>query len=75
MNYQITILSILFLKNYILSILIDIWHINIQDLFGRSWTKIAQLIPSRTTLQVKNYAQQFFKQQVSSYKINYSYVI
>ncbi|XP_069126151.1 deubiquitinase MYSM1-like [Argopecten irradians] len=33
------------------------------EIFGRSWSKIAQLIPSRTTLQVKNYAQQYFKQQ------------
>ncbi|XP_076440609.1 LOW QUALITY PROTEIN: deubiquitinase MYSM1-like [Babylonia areolata] len=29
--------------------------------FGHSWSKISQLIPSRTSVQVKNYAKQFFK--------------
>ncbi|KYO19431.1 histone H2A deubiquitinase MYSM1 isoform A [Alligator mississippiensis] len=29
--------------------------------FGRRWTKIAKLIGSRTVLQVKSYARQFFK--------------
>ncbi|XP_064415915.1 histone H2A deubiquitinase MYSM1 isoform X2 [Latimeria chalumnae] len=29
--------------------------------FGRRWTKIAKLIGSRTVLQVKNYARQYFK--------------
>ncbi|XP_064604847.1 histone H2A deubiquitinase MYSM1-like [Liolophura sinensis] len=33
------------------------------EMYGRSWTKISELIPSRTSLQVKNYAQQHFKQQ------------
>ncbi|KAK3091933.1 hypothetical protein FSP39_023819 [Pinctada imbricata] len=33
------------------------------EIFGRSWTKVAELIPSRTVLQVKNYAQQYFKQK------------
>lgn len=36
-----------------------------QEQFGRSWSKIAQLIPSRTTMQVKNYAQQYMKNVVS----------
>ncbi|XP_013405094.1 histone H2A deubiquitinase MYSM1 [Lingula anatina] len=40
----------------------DLFHKGLE-IFGRSWTKIAQLIPTRTTLQVKNYAQQFFKTQ------------
>ncbi|KAL8590434.1 hypothetical protein ACOMHN_011647 [Nucella lapillus] len=31
--------------------------------FGHSWSKISQLIQSRTTVQVKNYAKQFFKTQ------------
>ncbi|XP_055886147.1 histone H2A deubiquitinase MYSM1-like [Biomphalaria glabrata] len=30
-------------------------------IFGRSWSKIASLIPTRTSLQVKNYAQQYMK--------------
>ncbi|XP_014665320.1 PREDICTED: histone H2A deubiquitinase MYSM1-like [Priapulus caudatus] len=29
--------------------------------FGRSWSKISQMMGSRTTLQVKNYANQHFK--------------
>ncbi|XP_073936078.1 deubiquitinase MYSM1 isoform X2 [Castor canadensis] len=32
--------------------------------FGRRWTKIAKLIGSRTVLQVKNYARQYFKNKV-----------
>nr|XP_006820909.1 PREDICTED: histone H2A deubiquitinase MYSM1-like [Saccoglossus kowalevskii] len=32
-----------------------------MDIYGRSWTRIAQLIHTRTTLQVKNYANQYFK--------------
>ncbi|XP_006862552.1 PREDICTED: histone H2A deubiquitinase MYSM1 [Chrysochloris asiatica] len=32
--------------------------------FGRRWTKIAKLIGSRTVLQVKSYARQYFKNQV-----------
>lgn len=31
------------------------------ELFGRSWKKIAEIIPNRTSLQVKNYAQNYFK--------------
>ncbi|XP_046557705.1 LOW QUALITY PROTEIN: deubiquitinase MYSM1-like [Haliotis rubra] len=31
------------------------------DLYGRSWTRISEIIPTRTSLQVKNYAQQYFK--------------
>ncbi|CAI9739410.1 histone H2A deubiquitinase MYSM1-like [Octopus vulgaris] len=31
------------------------------ELYGRSWKKIALLIPERTSLQVKNYAQHYFK--------------
>ncbi|KAK3577496.1 hypothetical protein CHS0354_026450 [Potamilus streckersoni] len=33
------------------------------ELYGRSWTKIASLIPSRTSLQIKNYAHQYFRLQ------------
>uniref|UniRef100_A0A8C3K9J5 Myb-like, SWIRM and MPN domain-containing protein 1 n=1 Tax=Calidris pygmaea TaxID=425635 RepID=A0A8C3K9J5_9CHAR len=33
--------------------------------FGRRWTKIAKLIGSRTVLQVKSYARQYFKNKVS----------
>ncbi|XP_070564128.1 histone H2A deubiquitinase MYSM1-like [Ptychodera flava] len=32
-----------------------------MEIYGRSWTRIAQLITTRTTLQVKNYANQYFK--------------
>ncbi|XP_042532760.1 deubiquitinase MYSM1 isoform X1 [Dipodomys spectabilis] len=32
--------------------------------FGRRWTKIAKLIGSRTVLQVKSYARQYFKKKV-----------
>ncbi|CAL8307043.1 unnamed protein product [Lota lota] len=32
--------------------------------FGRRWTKIAKLVGSRTVLQVKSYARQYFKQKV-----------
>ncbi|XP_062610291.1 deubiquitinase MYSM1-like, partial [Saccostrea cucullata] len=39
-----------------------------QEVFGRSWSKIAEHMPSRTGLQVKNYAQQYFKQKVMSCK-------
>ncbi|KAJ8305574.1 hypothetical protein KUTeg_016119 [Tegillarca granosa] len=38
-------------------------EIVLGEIYGRSWSKIAELIPSRTGLQVKNYAQQYFKQQ------------
>ncbi|XP_048832350.1 histone H2A deubiquitinase MYSM1 [Brienomyrus brachyistius] len=31
--------------------------------FGRRWTKISKLIGSRTVLQVKSYARQYFKKQ------------
>ncbi|XP_059945853.1 deubiquitinase MYSM1 isoform X2 [Mesoplodon densirostris] len=34
--------------------------------FGRRWTKIAKLIGSRTVLQVKSYARQYFKNKVKS---------
>lgn len=37
----------------------------IQAKFGRRWTKIAKLIGSRTVLQVKSYARQYFKNKVS----------
>ncbi|XP_029213265.2 histone H2A deubiquitinase MYSM1-like [Acropora millepora] len=33
------------------------------ELYGRSWTKIANVIATRTALQVKNFAKQYFKQQ------------
>ncbi|KAJ7383354.1 Myb-like, SWIRM and MPN domains 1 [Desmophyllum pertusum] len=46
------------------------WTIDEQELFeqglglyGRSWTKIANIIDTRTTLQVKNYAKQYFRQK------------
>nr|2CU7_A Chain A, KIAA1915 protein [Homo sapiens] len=32
--------------------------------FGRRWTKISKLIGSRTVLQVKSYARQYFKNKV-----------
>nr|XP_045006279.1 deubiquitinase MYSM1 isoform X2 [Jaculus jaculus] len=32
--------------------------------FGRRWTKIAKLVKSRTVLQVKSYARQYFKNKV-----------
>ncbi|XP_006879890.1 PREDICTED: histone H2A deubiquitinase MYSM1 [Elephantulus edwardii] len=32
--------------------------------FGRRWTKIAKLIGSRTVIQVKSYARQYFKNKV-----------
>lgn len=34
--------------------------------FGRRWTKIAKLVGSRTVLQVKSYAKQYFKHQDKS---------
>ncbi|AWP11279.1 putative histone H2A deubiquitinase MYSM1 [Scophthalmus maximus] len=34
--------------------------------FGRRWTKIAKLVDSRTVLQVKSYARQYFKHKVKS---------
>ncbi|KAJ8388471.1 hypothetical protein AAFF_G00133470 [Aldrovandia affinis] len=34
--------------------------------FGRRWTKIAKLIGSRTVLQVKSYARQYFKNKAKS---------
>ncbi|KAI5619881.1 histone H2A deubiquitinase MYSM1 isoform X1 [Silurus asotus] len=34
--------------------------------FGRRWTKIAKLIGTRTVLQVKSYARQYFKNQSKS---------
>lgn len=46
------------------------WTIEEQELFeqglelyGRSWTKIASMIETRTALQVKNYAKQYFRQK------------
>ncbi|XP_062578565.1 histone H2A deubiquitinase MYSM1-like [Saccostrea cucullata] len=38
------------------------------EVFGRSWSKIAEHMPSRTGLQVKNYAQQYFKQKAKEEK-------
>ena len=37
-----------------------------QGLYGRSWTKIASMIDTRTALQVKNYAKQYFRQKVKN---------
>ncbi|RUS83013.1 hypothetical protein EGW08_009201, partial [Elysia chlorotica] len=37
-----------------------------MGIFGRSWSKIASLIPTRTSLQVKNYAQQYMKNLTST---------
>ncbi|XP_041862348.1 histone H2A deubiquitinase MYSM1 [Melanotaenia boesemani] len=34
--------------------------------FGRRWTKIAKLVGSRTVLQVKSYARQYFKHKTKS---------
>ncbi|XP_059840303.1 histone H2A deubiquitinase MYSM1 [Hypanus sabinus] len=34
--------------------------------FGRRWTKIAKLIESRTVLQVKSYARQYFKSKAKA---------
>uniref|UniRef100_A0A665VWA6 Myb-like, SWIRM and MPN domain-containing protein 1 n=1 Tax=Echeneis naucrates TaxID=173247 RepID=A0A665VWA6_ECHNA len=34
--------------------------------FGRRWTKIATFLDSRTVLQVKSYARQYFKQKAKS---------
>ncbi|XP_007901889.1 histone H2A deubiquitinase MYSM1 isoform X2 [Callorhinchus milii] len=36
--------------------------------FGRRWTKIAKLIESRTVLQVKSYARQYFKSKAKAEK-------
>lgn len=36
----------------------------LQARFGRRWTKIAKLMESRTVLQVKSYARQYFKHKV-----------
>ncbi|XP_074859457.1 deubiquitinase MYSM1 isoform X2 [Carettochelys insculpta] len=35
--------------------------------FGRRWTKIAKLVGSRTVLQVKSYARQYFKNKAKNY--------
>ncbi|XP_041358981.1 histone H2A deubiquitinase MYSM1-like [Gigantopelta aegis] len=42
------------------------------DMHGRSWTRISELIPSRTNLQVKNYAQQYFKNLAKKAECNES---
>lgn len=36
-----------------------------QEVHGRKWRLIADMIPTKTTLQVKNYAHQYLKNQVS----------
>lgn len=36
-----------------------------QVKFGRRWTKIAKLIGTRTVLQVKSYARQYFRNKVN----------
>lgn len=36
-----------------------------QAQFGRRWTKISKLVGSRTILQVKSYARQYFKHKVT----------
>uniref|UniRef100_A0AAX7VPK4 Myb-like, SWIRM and MPN domain-containing protein 1 n=1 Tax=Astatotilapia calliptera TaxID=8154 RepID=A0AAX7VPK4_ASTCA len=38
----------------------------LQARFGRRWTKIAKLMESRTVLQVKSYARQYFKHKAKS---------
>ncbi|KAL4235755.1 Myb-like [Mactra antiquata] len=38
----------------------DMFHRG-MEIYGRSWTKIAELIPTRTSIQIKNFAHQFFK--------------
>ncbi|MBN3292930.1 MYSM1 deubiquitinase, partial [Polypterus senegalus] len=44
------------------------WRANSEFLtqFGRRWTKIAKLIGSRTVLQVKSYARQYFRNKAKS---------
>eukprot|EP00069_Balaena_mysticetus_P014940 bmy_22438T0 len=44
----------------------DFRSLNYIAKFGRRWTKIAKLIGSRTVLQVKSYARQYFKNKVKS---------
>uniref|UniRef100_A0A3Q4I458 Myb-like, SWIRM and MPN domain-containing protein 1 n=1 Tax=Neolamprologus brichardi TaxID=32507 RepID=A0A3Q4I458_NEOBR len=38
--------------------------------FGRRWTKIAKLMESRTVLQVKSYARQYFKHKPTSSQVS-----
>jgi hypothetical protein len=40
------------------------------EIHGRSWTKISEIIQTRTPLQVKNYAQQHFKQKAKFQQSN-----
>lgn len=40
-----------------------------QAQFGRRWTKIAKLVGSRSVLQVKSYARQYFKLKVTDSKL------
>lgn len=41
-----------------------LWCVFLQAQFGRRWTKIAKLVGSRSVLQVKSYARQYFKHKV-----------
>ncbi|XP_060569402.1 deubiquitinase MYSM1-like [Ruditapes philippinarum] len=38
----------------------DMFHKG-MEIYGRSWTKIAELIPTRTSTQIKNFAHQLFR--------------
>ncbi|XP_053394594.1 histone H2A deubiquitinase MYSM1-like isoform X2 [Mercenaria mercenaria] len=38
----------------------DMFHRG-MEIYGRSWTKIAELIPTRTSTQIKNFAHQLFR--------------
>lgn len=44
-----------------------VWCVCMQAQFGRRWTKIAKLVGSRSVLQVKSYARQYFKHKVILY--------
>lgn len=39
----------------------------LQAQFGRRWTKIAKLVGSRSVLQIKSYARQYFKHKARLY--------
>ena len=36
----------------------------VQELFGHKWTKIADLLETRTAAQVKSFSRKFLKQKV-----------
>ena len=51
--------------------LYSLYFLLLQELYGRSWTKIANMIDTRTALQVKNYAKQYFRQKVKTLNIRH----